>query len=51
MTENGGRHKTLYLCREEEVCTLSVAGGDEGGINATFAPVHRGEKKDLQLRV
>ena len=39
--------KLSISCREEEVCTLSVAGGDEGGINATFAPVHRGEKKGL----
>lgn len=42
---NGGRHKTLSLVGGGEVCTLSVAGGQKR------TPVHRGEKKDSQLRV
>ena len=48
---NGGRHKTLYLLLGGGGLHPFSGWGDEGGINATFAPVHRGEKKDLQLRV
>ena len=45
MSENGGRHKTLYLLQGGGGLYPFSGWGDEGRINATFVPVHRGKKR------